>query len=189
MDILNSELAYLGYRGEPEQGQPFGGVYGVSWRLPSGTFNKHLITGSVIGNIIHDNYFGLYTYGATGMVIRENEVYNNAFYGIDPHDDSNNLIIESNSVHDNGKHGIIISKRVFNSEIKNNKSYNNKLHGIMLDRQSNNNSVENNQIFNNHDGIAIYGSNENYIHHNIISNNLTGIRANHDSLSNLIENN
>lgn len=191
MDIVNSELAYLGYGYYDiyQQGQPYGGSYGISWKIPNDSFKQYLITGNVLNSKIHNNYFGLYTYGATGMIFSGNEIYNNIEYGLDPHDDSNNLIIENNQSYDNGNHGIIISKRCFNNIFRNNISYSNKLHGIMLDRQSNNNLIENNITYDNVDGIAVYDSNNNLIRNNEIKENQGGIRANVNSSGNYIEQN
>lgn len=189
LDVVNSEIAYLGYVGLPKRGGPFGGSYGLSWKITSGKFNDNLLTGSVIGSSIHDNYFGMYTFGATGLVIKNNEVFDNVQYGIDPHDDSNNLLIANNRVRDNGNHGIILSKRCFNNEISGNISYDNKLHGIMLDRSSNNNFVENNTVYGNIDGIAVYASNYNFIADNNIYSNKQGIRFNQKSSFNYIEKN
>ncbi|MDP3043042.1 MAG: glycosyltransferase [bacterium] len=191
MDVINSELAFLGYGyyGAYLQGQPFGGSYGVSWKIPNGSFKNYLITGNIINSKFHNNYFGIYTFGATGMIFRNNEFYDNVQYGFDPHDDSNNFIIEDNISYDNGNHGIIISKRCFNNIFRNNTSYNNKLHGIMLDRQSNNNLIENNITYGNIDGIAIYDSHNNLIRNNEIRENESGIRANVNSSGNYLEQN
>jgi parallel beta-helix repeat protein len=191
MDIVGSELAYLGYpRSVHVPGKTdLGGIYGVSWKLPNGTFGRALITGNVVGNRIHDNYFGLYMFGATGMVVRDNEVYRNVQYGIDPHDDSNLLLIENNFVHDNGNHGIIVSKRVVDSVIRDNRSVGNRLHGIMLDRQSNGNLVEGNTVSGNTDGLAIYDSHANLVRGNRIENNRRGIRVNMNGSDNYFEGN
>jgi len=190
MDIINSELAFLGYQGNPKQGQPTGGLYGVAWKIANNTFKEYLITGNVLNSKFHNNYFGVYTFGATGMIFKNNKLYNNIEYGFDPHDDSNNFIIENNIVCDNGNHGMIISKRCFNNIFRNNISYNNKLHGIMLDKQSSNNLIENNVVYGNVDGIAIHdNSNNNLIRNNEIRNNENGIRVNVDSSRNYIEQN
>lgn len=189
MDIINSDLGYLGYIGSPKRGGPFGGSYGVSWKLKSGSLRNGLITGVVLNSKFHDNFFGLYTFGATGMLIRKNEAYSNINYGFDPHDDSNNMLIDGNYAYSNGNHGIIISKRCVNNIISNNQSYNNRLHGIMLDRSSNNNLVKDNTVYGNVDGIAIYGSNSNVISGNIMRNNNRGIRLNALSSQNYFEDN
>ncbi len=189
MDVLNSEIAYLGSRGLDSLGGPFGGSYGISWKLANNTFKEDLISGNILNSKFHHNYFGVYTYGATGMIIKENEFYENIQYGLDPHDDSNNLIIENNKAYDNGNHGIILSKRCFNNIIRNNTSHNNRLHGIMLDRNSNNNLVEDNFIYNNTDGIAFYNSSNNLIRNNKIKDNKNGIRANVNSQGNYFEQN
>jgi len=189
MDILDSDLGYLGYprfsiiMGLPETE---GAIYGISWKVNNSSIGKSVITGIVKNNRIHHNYFGLYTYGATGMVISNNEVYENVQYGIDPHDDSNNLLIENNYVHNNGNHGIIVSKRVVCSTIRGNVSERNRLHGIMLDRQSNYNLVEKNIASANVNGIAIYDSHSNLIRNNTFVQNRFGVRANVNSSNNMI---
>lgn len=189
MDVINSEIGYLGYVGSPRRGGPFGGSYGLSWKINSRKFNDNLLTGSVINSKIHDNYFGIYTFGATGLIIKNNDVFNNVQYGIDPHDDSNNFIISENRTYENGNHGIILSKRCFNNEISDNISYRNKLHGIMLDKSSNNNIVTGNLVYGNVDGVAIYESNYNLISGNTSKENKQGIRLNNNSAFNYVEKN
>ena len=189
MDIINSELAYLGYVGSPNRGGPFGGSYGVSWKIKNGGLYDRLLTGVVQGSQFHNNYFGVYTYGATGILFQENKFYDNIEYGLDPHDDSNNLLITNNEAYQNGNHGIIISRRCFNNNIVNNISHNNRLHGIMLDRSSNNNLVQKNTVYGNVDGIAIYESNKNVVLENKIHNNIRGIRLNQGSAENFLTNN
>jgi hyaluronan synthase len=189
MDILNSELSYLGYVGSPKRGGPFGGSYGVSWKIKSQGLRDRLLTGVVRGSKFHNNYFGVYSFGATGLLFQENEFYDNIEYGLDPHDDSNNMLIENNKAYQNGNHGIILSKRCFNNVISGNTSYNNRLHGIMLDRSSNNNLVKGNTVYGDVDGIAVYESNENVFLDNTIQNNVRGIRLNAGASRNFFENN
>lgn len=189
MDIMNSEISYLGYYGYPNRGNPFGGPYGVSWKIQDGYFKKELSTGSVTNSRIHDNLFGIYTYGATGILISRNEIDHNAQYGIDPHDDSNHMMITENHVHDNGNHGIITSKRCYANMIRGNYSHDNALHGIMLDRDSNNNLVEYNYTSGNVNGIALYHSSDNIIRNNQFIDNQIGIRANNYSHGNYFEKN
>jgi hyaluronan synthase len=184
MDINESELAYLGYPGYPKRGNPFGGPYGVSWKIQNNSFRNELSTGSIRNSKIHHNFFGIYTFGATGAVFSNNEVFENLEYGIDPHDDSNNLLIEKNRVYKNGNHGIIASKRCFMNIIRSNSSVSNKLHGIMLDKDSNNNLVENNYASGNVNGIALNGSSENLTINNNFKENRFGIRANNFSNNN-----
>lgn len=189
MDIIDSELAYLGYIGAPKRGGAFGGSYGVSWKIKNNGIRDRLLTGVVKGNKFHNNYFGAYTFGATGMLFAKNEFYDNVEYGLDPHDDSNNLIIEDNSAFHNGNHGIIISRRCVNNIIRNNTSFENRLHGIMLDRSSNNNLVLGNTVYGNVDGITLYESNRNLILENNIHNNVRGIRLTFGSTENYFEKN
>lgn len=181
MDVINSEIAYLGYTSYRDQprGYPFGGSYGLSWKLQEGTLDKQIVTGNVIGNKIHHNTFGVYTFGSVGQLMQDNEVYQNVEYGFDPHDDSNHLIIEDNFVYENGNHGIIASKRCFNILIANNTSINNALHGVMLDQATNRNLVVGNTLYGNEDGVVVLDSHENIIHSNdIYDNRNAGIRIN-----------
>jgi len=189
MDVVRSDIGYLGYPGAPNRGGPFGGSYGISWKINSGGFGDNLLTGVVRESSFHNNYFGLYTFGATGMLIDSNKFFKNIEYGLDPHDDSNNLLIVNNISYNNGNHGIILSKRCFNNVIAENISHDNRLHGIMLDRSSNNNLVSDNIIYNNTDGIVLYDSHSNVVYNNKIYNNTKGIRANAGSSENFFENN
>ncbi len=186
MDIYNSELAYLGFSRALNLGTS---PYGVSWRMPPQNRASMLLTGEVKNSKFHNNYFGVYTYGATGMLWQGNEFYNNTRYGFDPHDDSNGALIEHNIAHNNGSHGFIISKRCVNNIFRDNISYDNKLHGIMLHEKSNNNIIEHNTLYGNTDGIAIWHSSNNLVRNNKIYNNKQGIRANAASDGNLIANN
>lgn len=186
LDLYNAEMAYLGFPRPLDY--PYSS-YGVSWRMSTGKLNRTLLSGEVINTKFHHNYFGAYTYGATGMLWRGNKFYSNIVYGLDPHDDSTRFIVENNEAFDNGSHGIIFSKRCKNNVIRNNISYNNKLHGIMLHETSDNNVIENNVLYGNTDGIAIWHSSKNVVRNNTIRDNKNGIRANVDSRSNLIENN
>jgi len=187
MDIVKTEIAFLG---QPKLRNSGGGVYGLSWRIEnSARFQRELTTGTFEENDIHDNYMGFYSFGATGMVLRNNKIYNNIEYGLDPHDDSNNFIVEFNEVYNNGNHGIIFSRRCVNNVIRNNRSYNNALHGIMLDRESNYNSIYDNYTAGNTDGIALWRSDLNAIYNNEVVENKRGIRLNRRSADNVIYDN
>lgn len=202
MDIINSDIGYLGHHGTE--------AYGLSWKmvdtsrkyLPPGStsnvFEMVKVYGDIVNSRIHHNFFGVYTYGAYGMRWASNEVAYNFAYGLDPHDDSDRLLIENNVVHDNGWHGIIASKRCDHGILRNNLSYNNGLdrihphgNGIMLHRSSSDWVVTNNFSFNNYDsGIAIFASDRILIANNVCSNNANaGIRMSVGSASNWVEGN
>ena len=174
MDIYNSEIAYLGYSRPLEH--PFS-TYGLSWRMSTGKLKTTILSGEVLDSKFHHNYFGAYTYGATGMIWQGNEFYDNIRYGLDPHDDSNGFLVENNVAYDNGTHGIIFSKRCLYNTIRNNISYNNGSHGIMIHAQSNFNIIENNKLFGNIDGIALHSSHKNIIRNNEIYGNKIGVRG------------
>jgi len=134
MDIRGSELSYLGYYANES--------YGVAWRQP-GT------SGSAIDSRFGHNFYGLYSYEASDLVIRGNEVHHSTRYGIDPHTRSNRLLIEGNSAHHNGKQGIILAEECADSTIRGNTVYANHLHGIVIYQRSNNNLVEGNTSYGN----------------------------------------
>ena len=67
--------------------------------------------GNIYDSNIHNNHFGVYTYGHQQGDWRRNDMHHNTEYGFDPHDDSDFLTIHDNNVYGNGNHGIIASKR------------------------------------------------------------------------------
>ncbi|MBT4277960.1 glycosyltransferase [Candidatus Falkowbacteria bacterium] len=189
MDIINSELAFLGYKGNNKHKNVISDLYSVSWEIPDNTFEQKLITGKVINSAFHDNYFGAYTFGATGMIFENNEFYNNIQHGLNIHNNSNNFTVKNNIARNNGGNGIIVSRDCLNHTIKNNVFSNNKLHGIIFHSGSDNNIVENNDIYKNIDGVAIYDSHSNLILNNNFYENKNSIRANYGSSKNYIEQN
>src|SRR5207249_984758 len=102
MDIANSDIGYLGSHATE--------AYGVVWKalgLGPAVHSRLHVYGSVTNSHIHNNFFGVYTYGGYQMAFLHGEYDHNVWYGLDPHDDSNYLDIEYNYTHDNGTHGII----------------------------------------------------------------------------------
>lgn len=165
MDILNSEMSYLG-------SDRSGGGYGISWQNGN-------TTGSAINSTFDHNFFGGYTSGAKDVLFRNNVFRDNHDYGLDPHDFSKGLIIEGNQVYNNGKHGIIFSNYVTESVIRNNKVFNNAGNGIVLDKLSGRNRIENNTVENNHkDGIVLLDSGASTVVGNTVMGNRVGLRAN-----------
>jgi mannuronan 5-epimerase len=186
MDIHDSEVAYLGYNASES--------YGLTWKVVGsspGLYDKVNVYGDIINSNIHHNYFGVYTYGHEGGQWLDNEVHHNVKYGIDPHDDSDNLVIEGNVVHDNGNHGIIASQRCNNVVIRGNRSYANTGNGIMLHRSSNDAVVEDNDSYLNTDsGIAIFASSRITVRNNrLLDNARNGIRLSVGAADNTVENN
>jgi parallel beta-helix repeat protein len=182
MDIRNSDVGYLGYAGAE--------AYGLTWKVTTKTYDTVGVFGDVVSSTIHNNYFGIYTYGAEAMTFIDNEVSDNVKYGIDPHDDSDFLVIEGNNVHGNGTHGIICSQRCNDLSIVGNTSSGNGGNGIMLHRNANDSLVEGNTVNDNVDsGIAIFDSHRNTVRNNTAIGNAKGIRLSVGSSENLIEDN
>ncbi len=188
MDITSSDVGYLGY--------DYAESYGLVWKVEGATatdktvFNHVDVLGDVTGSRLHNNYFGLYTFGAYGMRIDNNETDHNIKYGIDTHDDSDALVITNNRTHDNGDHGIICSQRCDHLTISGNDSYNNVGHGIMLHRSTDYTNVENNTVSSNTQaGIALFESNNNTVRGNVVVGNPYGIRLSVGSSFNTFDSN
>ena len=185
MDIARSDISYLGFNASES--------YGLSWKVLTNSlaiFDLTNVYGGIINSRIHNNFFGAYTYGGQNMKFTGNEVSENIWYGLDPHDDSDYLVISDNYVHRNGKHGIICSKRCDNITISNNRSNYNNGNGIFLHREVTDSIIENNTTeYNSDSGIAIFDSYDNIIRNNISKYNEKGIRLSVGSSNNIIENN
>ncbi|MDP2314132.1 MAG: right-handed parallel beta-helix repeat-containing protein [Pseudomonadota bacterium] len=185
MDVIDSEIAYLGYYAAES--------YGLVWKVRATTpdvFDEVDVLGDVKDSFIHDNYFGMYTYGAFGMNVINNEVYNNIQYGIDPHDDSDMLVFEENFTHDNGNHGFICSMRCDGLTVRHNTSKANVGTGFMLHRAVQDTVVEFNVAEGNTDaGFAIMDSHQNIVRDNIARGNKYGVRLSVGASENVIENN
>ena len=163
-DIANSEIGYLGYES------------GSTSNIGSGGLNYYGGNGSVIrDNNIHDLYFGFYSSAVSHLIIENNQVYNNANYGLDPHTGTHDMIIRRNIVHDNGAHGIICSLNCYNVLIEENQLYHNGKAAIMFSRNMSNSIARNNIISSEADGILVSQSNNNKIYNNTISNSQYGI--------------
>jgi mannuronan 5-epimerase len=188
LDVLNSEVQYLGYEASER--------YGLSWKA-NGDLALVDVLGDVKNSKIHHNHWGVYSYGLQGGQWLNNEVYSNDGYGLDAHDHSDDLVIDGNNVYDNGKvdpkgkHGIILSENCLNAQITNNTSNNNGGNGIMLHDFADDAIVEGNTTTGNGDsGIAVFCSNRALVKNNTMSDNgQYGIRLTVAANDNVIEGN
>jgi mannuronan 5-epimerase len=175
-DIINSEIAYLGY----EAGYGAGRT-GLRYLGGDGSIIK--------GNNIHHLWFALYTRGVGGMVIENNYIHHNGHYGLDPHTATHDMIIRNNTVHDNGSIGIICSLDCYNITIENNKVYNNTKMGIMFSRNMYDSVARNNIVSNEDRGIVVSESHNNEIHNNTVLESGSGIDIDSKSSHNTIRDN
>jgi parallel beta-helix repeat protein len=176
MTIDKSEIRYLG-SGDVES-------YGLSWRT-EGT------SGGITNSVVSHLYYGLYSYGVSGLQVLDNEFHDNVLYGVDPHTNSSNLVIERNVVHHNGKHGIILAEHCVDSVIRDNIVYANEHHGMVMYLGSDRNLIEGNESFGNAaQGININESNDNVIRHNkVYDNGESGVGITQTGRGNLVESN
>ena len=175
-DIINSEIAYLGY----ESGYG-GGLTGLRYEGGHGSI--------VRGNNIHDLYFAFYSKGVGGMVLENNHIHDNIHYGLDPHTGTHDMIIRNNVVHDNGSIGIICSLDCYNITVENNTVFNNTKMGIMLSRNMYDSFVRNNTVSHEDRGIVISESHNNEVNDNIVSTSGSGIDLDEDSSENMVHDN
>lgn len=186
VNIDNAEIAFLGYSA--------GESYGLALRVRAKRdetfiFDQVDAFGKLTNSYVHDNYMGFYSWGAFGVTISNNEVANNISYGIDPHDNSDQILIKDNNVHDNGNHGIICSQHCDHLTITGNTVVRNR-HGIMLHRSVSDTLIANNDVRDNRDaGIALFESFDNVIRDNIVTGNRNGLRLSVGSHDNLFQNN
>ena len=192
MDIARSDLGHLGYNGAE--------AYGVAYKARGcGETTPQVcdvldVLGSQVNSRFHHNFMGTYTWGALGMRFTGNTYDANVSYGLDPHDDSDELTVTGNSFHDNGNHGFICSKRCNDLVITGNRSSrngvtpyvgpddvdpsDNQVHGIMLHRGVTNSVIADNEVSGhpNGAGIAIFDSVGNVVRDNRVSDNRYGLR-------------
>ncbi|CAM9629201.1 unnamed protein product [Pylaiella littoralis] len=192
MDIIDSEIAYLGYFDAES--------YGMTWKVRGfckdlsnpEVFETTNVYGDIKGCNIHHNYYGHYTYGHQGGVWDSNEMHDNHQYGFDPHDDSDYLTISNNLVYNNVNHGIIASKRCNNVKIFGNivRDGGAQAAGIFLHRSSDGAEVYDNVVENMQDaGIAMLESFDAAISNNTIIGAKYGIRMSLGSADNSVFNN
>jgi parallel beta-helix repeat protein len=199
MDAINSSFSYLGMDLTDLRDPAIrakvafisqGGIYGVSWRIPTGSYGQEVVTGWIQNSEFNHNHIGSFTFGASGMMWTNNLFTANDIYGLDPHDDSNNATIQYNRFIKNGKHGFIVSKRCDFNVIRDNISIDNKFHGFMLHEDSHNNIIEDNVAIGNVDNFVIYNSNYNTIRDNRSYNPRSShVRINAGSEQNYVQNN
>lgn len=153
MDVVDSEIAFLGYAANES--------YGLVWKVvapESYVFDYVRVHGNVVRSNIHDNYFGVYASGARNSEWRGNRVHHNVQYGLAPHTRSDDLRIEDNEVHDNGNHGITVRQQCARVVIRNNRVWANGESGITLHGASGG-LIAGNEVYRNSEtGITVYGS-------------------------------
>ncbi|HEC37719.1 hypothetical protein LCGC14_0720300 [marine sediment metagenome] len=140
---------------------------------------------SVIENIAQNNSEdGIYI-NADNIIVKNNSLKYNDWYGIKIAAGSNHKIT-SNHIRNNGMHGLFL-QQTQNTIVSNNSVLYNTVYGIHIDL-SNNNNISNNKIINNIvTGINFEGSNNNVVSENlIIDNGNYGIEIWSDCFVNLI---
>ncbi|NAL77636.1 right-handed parallel beta-helix repeat-containing protein [Nitrososphaera sp. AFS] len=134
-DIMNSEIAYLGFEGGKHLGDS-----GLAYSGGDGSILKN--------DNIHDMYFAFYSIGVGHMVIANNIIRNSGHYGLDPHTGTHDLIIRNNTIYDNNGSGIICSLNCYNILIEDNKVHDNAENGIDFSRNMTNSIARDNIVYN-----------------------------------------
>lgn len=146
------------------------------------------------GNILRDNYNGIYLKNSSDNIIEGNNISNSEGYGLhfisSLHNSvsdnnisansngihlvsSNNSVIFGNRIFSNSMNGIFLSGSYYNNFTANLIFYN-EGRGIRL-RESQSNVVSGNKILNNTYGLDFYSANNNTFLDNEVSNNKNGI--------------
>jgi parallel beta-helix repeat protein len=190
MDIVHAEIDHLGFgRGSSS---------GVAWHgsEPIGGDPGMPATGDVRDSVLHDNWFGAFTFEAAGMVWTRNTFRDNIGYGFDPHDSSNEFVVAGNVAHGNGRHGFIFSRGCNRNVLRNNVAYDNRGHGFMIDdgrsgesadpgrppQPSNDNILLGNHAYSNDgSGIEVEGGRGTVVDNNRLENNHVGVRVKNDA--------
>ena len=159
--------------------------------------------GDVTSSVFRSNYFGAYTREAEGMAWVGNTFADNAEYGFDPHDFSNNFLVTDNVAYGNGKHGFIFSHGCSGNILLGNYSHDNAGHGFMIDDgrststeaepqrilgSDNNLLVANFAYGNGGSGIEIEGGSGNVVTENRLAGNYVGVRGKNDASVSLRDN-
>eukprot|EP00904_Undaria_pinnatifida_P005816 jgi/Undpi1/2364/HiC_scaffold_13.g05747.m1 len=192
MDIVDSEMAYLGYHDSES--------YGLTWKVRGfckdksnpEVFDEVNVYGNIYDSDIHHNNFGVYAYGHQQGDWRRNKMHDNSGYGFDPHDDSDFLTIHDNEVYNNGYHGIIASKRCNGISIQGNEVYGGgeTSAGLFLHRSSDDAIIKNNYVHDNGDaGLALLESFNADVSDNVFEDNKYGIRFSVASANNVFSDN
>jgi parallel beta-helix repeat protein len=175
LDVLRSEIAYLGYNR--------GSAYGLSWR-------EQRATGSVVDSNVHHLFFGMYSYEAIDIELRDSRWHDCVYYGIDPHDFTEGMVVVGNESFGNGSHGIIFSNGVSGGTVRGNVVHDNGGNGIVMDYRSDAVTITGNVVRDNGgDGIVVLGSSDVEVTANEVTGNRVGLRVNLTSNDNVFADN
>ena len=199
MDILNSTISYLGMNKLqasnklPQTSQwlaPQKGINGVSWSIDDKSYGIDDTTGWVENTIFKHNYGGALTYGAQGMIWRNNVFVANIMYGLDAKSNSNNATVIDNRFIKNGGNGFVASGQSDYNTIKNNISSENKSNGYALLNNANLNILKSNISISNRNDFVISSSCLDTILNNASYNPIgSQLRISNSSIQNYVINN
>ena len=178
-----------------------------------GIYLSNLLHGSIVDNIIHSAYIGIFLNSSVNNILSGNTIYNNLIQSIFLYYSDNNIIsnnnvfnnsgiginvsnsdsnvLSHNTASNNTAFGIVIFEAIDNN-VFNNTIYNNTFDGIILTNTTTGTTLVNNTVFNNSRyGIMVtYSSTDNNISYNDVFGNLgTGIVLYLDCTNNILSNN
>jgi parallel beta-helix repeat protein len=182
MDLAHADVSGLGFG--------TGSSSGIAWRggdHPPGT-PRLPATGDVSDSVLHENWFGAFTFEAEAMRWTGNTFARNGAYGFDPHDLSDRFLVAGNVAHDNGRHGFIFSRGCDDNVLSHNVARANRGHGFMIDDgrtddptrvlPSNGNRLVGNEASGNDgSGIEVEGGTGNVVQANVLVGNHVGVRV------------
>ena len=180
MDVRDSEIDHLGWNADDQ--------YGLVWKLAEEVpFDNARVYGDVTGSCLHNNYYGLYSFGAEHMRIIDNQIYSNLGYGLSSHTQSDHMWIASNVIHDNGDDGISLVDQCNFGVVENNTLQNNQGNGLFLHEEDFFETVAGNQASHNMTaGFNLFDSTGNVVCGNQGTSNQDGIDVTEGSSDNAI---
>jgi len=131
-----------------------GGGYTITGNGSVNTYG--IVLGTTLNNVtvqnfhVTNSYYGIISYGGSGLTIQNNNASNNTYYGI-YYRDGNNTIIRNNTVDSNGQYGIFIysnSRVATNNTLEYNTVRNNPYAGIMFGNSGSYNTTGNTASYN-----------------------------------------
>jgi len=153
--IQNSELAYMGFEGMKRRGFSVGGT----------TTNLE-----IRNNDFHHWWIAFFSAGVSNITLDGNKYHDNLNYAIDPHTKTHDITIRNNEVYNNAGFGIICSEDCYNILIEGNIVHDNPLGSITLSKHVHDSIVRNNLVYNSDKGINFNASPDNTIYNNTIRN-------------------
>jgi len=177
----------------------------------SGIYLEQSSASTISGNIITNNFYGIWLHNSSNNIVSANNVSLNSYpgiqldnsssnnvsgnsvsnnlAGIELRNSSNNIVSGNTAFNNWGGKGIVLDYSSNNNVVSGNIAYQNNGGGIEIWVSSHNN-LSSNTIYSNEYGITLYNSSSNDVSRNWVSNNnVSGISVHYSSANIIFRNN